>query len=104
MPRMSNHSKERSLERVEGIDTIPEAKQAEKQAFLYGKTLNSFLRYPKFFAYLQTKRGQTNTTSIRVFKDHIYIWRGKNRTLITVMPIPDRFKEEMRRIDNVSIF
>ena len=99
---LSNHSKERSIERVEGIETVADAKRCAKQAYLYGKTLNNFISYPRFFSYLQNKKNQTRTCSIRIFKDNIYIWRGKgtNKTLITVHPIPDRYKQEMEVINN----
>lgn len=97
---LSNHSKERSIERVEGIETVADAKRCAKQARLHGNTINKYQRYPKFFSYLQNKRNQTRTCTIRIYKDNIYIWRGKLQTLVTVHPIPDRYQEEMEVIDN----
>lgn len=98
--RMSDHSKERSIERIEGVDTVFDAKKYAKEAYLHGDTINNFIRYPKFFSYLRNKKNQTRTCSIRIYKDNIYIWRGKLQTLTTVHPIPDRYKEEMEAIDS----
>ena len=100
MARLSNHSKERSVERVEGVETFSDAKKCAKQAKQTGATIDKFIRYPNFYSYLQNKRYQTATTRIRIFKDNIYIWRGNNQTLVTVHPIPDRYKDEMEVIDN----
>ncbi len=100
MAKITRHSKERIVERTEGISNFAEAKKLAKQAKISGKTINDFQKYPKFFAYLQNKRDQTNSCSIRVYKGNIYIWRGKNR-LITAHPIPDRYIEEME--DNLWV-
>ena len=105
MPRLSGHSKERSVERVDGVETFSEAKRYAKQAWQYGHNIGNYISYPRFFSYLQNKRGQTRTTHIRIFKNNIYIWRGSNKTLVTVHPIPDRYIKEMKEIDgDVSVF
>ena len=94
MARITMHSKQRIVERTEGVTTFAEAKKLAKQAKRSGKTINDFQKYPNFFQYLQNKKGQTNSCSIRVYRDNIYIWRGKD-TLVTAHPIPDRYKAEM---------
>lgn len=99
MPRMSGHSKERSKQRVEGVESVSDAKECAKQAWHHGRTINQYISYPKFFSYLQNKKGQTRTCSLRIYKDNIYIWRGKLRTLVTVHPIPDRYKKEMEEVN-----
>ena len=99
MASISDHAKERSKERVEGVETNYDAKRFARQARISGKPIGNFQRYPKFFSYLQNKKNQTATTRIRVYKDNIYIWRGSNQTLVTVHPIPDRYKEEMKEVD-----
>ena len=99
MASISKHSKERILERTEGVSSLGEARRLAKQAKTCGKTINHFQKYPKFFSYLQNKRNQTNECSIRVFKGCIYIWRGKTRTLVTVHAIPERYVQEMEEID-----
>lgn len=92
--RITRHSKERIVERTEGISSFAEAKRLAKQAKRSGSTINEFQDCPHFFSYLQTKRNQTNTCSVRVYRGNIYIWRGKD-TLITAHPIPTRFHEEL---------
>ena len=99
MSRISNHSKERSKERVEGVKTNYDAKRFAKQAKVSGKPIGLFQKYPRFFSYLQNKNNQTRTTRIKIYKDNIYIWRGATQTLVTVHPIPDRYKKEMEEID-----
>lgn len=100
MPRISFHSKERSKERVDGVETNYDARRLAKQARSSGRTVDKFLKYPRFYSYLINKNNQTRTTSIRVFHDNIYIWRGASQTLVTVHPIPDRYKKEMEEIDS----
>lgn len=100
MPSISKHSKERIVQRIGDITTFAEAKRLAKQARVSGKTINYFQKYEKFFSYLQNKRNQTNDCSVRVYRGYIYIWRGKNKTLVTVHPIPTRYIEEMDRKDS----
>lgn len=88
------------MERNADVNSIGEAKRMAKQASASGKTINAFQQYPKFFAYLQNKKDQTNNCRIRVYHDNIYIWRGRNHILVTAHPIPDRYKQEMKEIDD----
>ena len=97
---ITKHSKERIVERTVGINSFSEAKRLAKIAYNSGNTVNNFQKYPSFFSYLQRKLTQTNTCSIRIYRGCIYIWRGKKKTLVTAHPIPDRFIEEMRLINN----
>lgn len=99
MASITKHSKERIVERTAGVTTFAEAKRLAKQAKTSGKTINYYQNYPRFFSYLQNKRNQTNDCSIRIYRGCIYIWRGKNKTLVTAHPIPDRYIEEMAQID-----
>lgn len=94
MGKITRHSKERLVQRDEKCENFAEAKKLAKQARRCGATINQYQRFPKFFAYLQAKRDQTNTCSIRIYRGNIYIWRGKN-SLVTALPIPDRFIKEM---------
>lgn len=97
--KITKHSKQRIMERTEGVQSFAEAKRLAKQAKRSGQTLNDFQRYPRFFSYLQAKKNQTNTCSIRIYRGNIYIWRGKD-TLVTAHPIPDRYLEEMEAVNN----
>lgn len=94
MGRITRHSKERIVQRTEGCENFAEAKKLAKQAKHSGATINQFQKFPKFFSYLQNKRDQTNTCSIRIYRGNIYLWRGKD-TLITAHPIPERYIKEM---------
>lgn len=95
MAKITMHSKQRIVERVEEVNTFSEAKKLAKQAKKSGKTINDFQKFSNFFSYLQNKRDQTNSCCIRVYKGNIYIWRGRNKVLVTAHPIPDRYKIEM---------
>lgn len=99
MPRITQHGKERLVERNDSICNYQDAKRVAKIAWRSGKERGAFQKYPKFFSYLANKQSQSNTCSIRVYKGNIYIWRGKNRSLVTSHPIPDRYVEEMATID-----
>ncbi len=96
--KITKHSKERIVERTEGCNSFAEAKKLAKQAKRCGQTLNDFQRYPRFFSYLQAKKNQTNTCSVRIYRGNIYIWRGKD-TLVTAHPIAERYIKEMEEID-----
>lgn len=99
MPRLTHHSKERIVERNETVSSIADAKRIAKIAWRSGKQRGEFLKYPKFFSYLANKQSRSNTCSIRVYKNNIYIWKGKNRSLVTSHPIPERYIEEMDEIN-----
>ena len=99
MPRITQHSKERIIQRIDTVGSTQEAKRIAKIAWKSGKPRSEFQKYPKFFSYLANKHGQSNTCSIRVYKNNIYIWRGKNKSLVTSHPIPDRYLKEMEIIN-----
>lgn len=93
--RISNHSKKRIIERTEDVNFIAEAKKIAKQAFLSGKTINDYQKYQDFYNYLRAKKSQANNCTIRVYKNNIFIWRGKNKTLVTAYPIPKIYVKMM---------
>ena len=99
MGRITQHSKQRIIERTEGVESVAQAKRLAKIARISGKTINQYNKYPRFFSYLQNKKSQTATCCIRIYQDNIYIWRGRNHVLVTAHPIPDRYKIEMEEID-----
>lgn len=100
MPRLTQHGKERIVERNETIASISDAKRIAKIAWRSGKERGAFQKYPRFFSYLTNKQSRSNTCSIRIYKDNIYIWRGKNRSLVTSHPIPERYLKEMDEINS----
>lgn len=101
MATITRHSKQRIIERNEGVETFAEAKRMAKQAKISGKTLNDFQRYPRLFSYLQGKKSQTNDCCIRIYRGNIYIWKGKHKALVTAHPIPDRFIKEIQEVDSL---
>ena len=102
MPRITRHGKEHIVERNDSISNYQDAKRIAKIAWRSGKDRGAFQKYPKFFSYLANKQSQSNTCSLRVYQGHIYIWRGKNRSLVTSHPIPERYLEEMEEIDRLE--
>lgn len=100
--RTSHHARARIVQRDEETECSAEAKKVAKVAFRSGDTINQFHRYPKFFQYLISRRDESNTCRIRIYRGNIYIWKGNTKTLITCHPIPDRFIQEMEEIDNES--
>lgn len=97
MSQITMHSKQRIVERADNVNNFTEAKKMAKQAWISGKTINYFQKYPEFFNYLVKRRDQTRSCSIRVYKDNIYVWRGRRHILLTVLQIPEKYKEEMRK-------
>lgn len=92
---LSRHGKERSVERVERVNCFAEAKRNAKIAYRAGKTISYYDSKPQFSAYLQARKRTSNNSTVRVYKNNIYIWRGKHKTLTTVLSIPERFFEEL---------
>lgn len=100
MPRLTQHGKERIVERNDTITSIADAKRIAKIAWRSGKPRGDFAKYPRFFSYLANKQSRSNTCTIRIYKDNIYIWRGRDRSLVTSHPIPDRYLKEMDEINS----
>lgn len=90
---ITKHSKERMVERMDEVINFTDAKKMAKIARVSGKTINQFQKYPQFYSYLQNKKS-TNTCSIRVYRNKIFIWKGK-KALITVYGIPEMYIKEM---------
>jgi hypothetical protein len=103
LSRVTKHSKQRIIERDTEVHNYAEAKKMAKQALASGKTIKDFQSYPKFSSYLRNKRDQTNDCSIRIYRGNIYIWRGKKKSLVTAHPIPDRYVEEMKVVNEKTI-
>lgn len=96
MSIVTNHSIKRIIERDDNVNFVAEAKKVAKNAFTAGKTIKDFVDCPKFAEYLKKKKNQARDCSVRVYRDNIYIWRGKRKNLVTAHPIPDRFKDELK--------
>lgn len=99
--RISYHAKTRIVERNENTNNHNEAKKLAKIAFNSGNTINSYQKYPEFFAYLSQRRYESATCRVRVYRGNIFIWKGNKKTLVTAHPIPERFIKEMEERNNV---
>ena len=97
MPRITYHSKQRLVQRADTVNNFLDAEKAAKLAWKSGNTINNYQSDPDFFVYLVSKRNQTNSCCIRVYKNNIFIYRGKgkHRGLVTSYPIPERFRKEV---------
>lgn len=93
--RITQHSKQRIVERDERANCIADAKRTARQAFASGKTVGYYQKCPKFYSYLQKKRAQACECSVKVYHGNIYIWKGHKHTLVTAHPIPERFHKEL---------
>lgn len=95
---VSHHSRQRLVERVDGINSVKDAKRMAKQAWISGKTVNNFCSYPTFCNYLERKRGPSQNSSIRVYRGNVFIWRGKSKTLVTAFPVPPKYTEIVKEL------
>ena len=94
---ITTHAKERLQQRNEFVDTFTCAKRNAKVAFISGKCIHEVAKkYPKTAEWMSYKKDKNGRTAkVRLYQDVLYLWKGKHNTLITVIPLPDRFKEEM---------
>lgn len=97
MNQITRHSKSRIVERMDTISSFQEAKKVAKQAWSSGKTIDRFQGYPNLYNYLVQKANYSRSNSLRVYRNTIFIWRGKKHVLVTAYPIPENFQDEMRR-------
>lgn len=81
------------------VNCHSDAKRLAKIAFSSGDTIDKYQKYPKFFSYLSSRRNESQTCRVRIYRGNIYIWKGSKKTLITVHPIPDRFVKEMEEVN-----
>lgn len=70
-----------------------------KQAWTSGKTISYFCSYPDFCNYLRSKQGLSKTSSIRVYRGNVFIWRGKSKTLVTAFPIPEKYIGRLEELE-----
>ena len=72
-----------------------EALKLIKKASARGACIHSFKPYEKFYQYLIRKAGYDKR--VKVFGGYVFIFNGGSSRLITMYPIPERFKEEMKK-------
>lgn len=98
--RASYHGKERLVQRLEEVNNFEDAKKMEAIAWHSGKTINHFQSYPRTYSYLRYKKNRTNECSIRVYRNNLFIWRGKKRKFVTAYPLPQALLDEIEKEGN----
>lgn len=85
------HAKQRLSERMPDIQPRDYERTAQSARY-NGKTrYDLFKENPKFAQAVFKRFGKNNSTEIRVYKDHVFIFcgnKGHSRTLRTVVDIP----------------
>ena len=85
------HAKQRLSERMPDVQPRDYERMAQSARY-NGKTKQDLLREnPKFARAVFSRFGKSNSTVIRVYKDHVFIFcgnKGHSRTLRTVVNIP----------------
>ena len=99
--KITKHGMERLLERDEELSNRHLAKRKATIAFHSGLTISKLEKdYPKIAEYMEVKRGRANrrNSSIRLYQGNLYIFRGRNKKLVTMYKIPEFLEEEMNRL------
>lgn len=97
--RMSNHALNRLVQRDKEIDYIKEAKRKAKIAYQKGHNIGYYISDEQFYNYLKSLV-RTNTTKIKIYDNLIYIFRGSNKTLVTVHKFPEFMLERDDKNEN----
>lgn len=87
------HGIKRIKERTE-LSKKGEALKLIKHASKYGASPHSFIRYKRFYHYLLSRVGYDKR--VKVYMGYVFIFNGGSNKLITMYPIPQRFKEEIK--------
>lgn len=87
------HGIKRIKERTE-LNKKGEALKLIKHASKYGASPHQFLKVKKFYRYLMTRVGYDKR--VKVYMGYVFIFNGGSDRLITMYPIPERFKEEIK--------
>lgn len=85
--KITNHAKQRTLERTDY--KLSELKNISKHVFRYGYHIRRFSG--DFYEYLRSKQISGSNYSVRVYKNHVYIFDTIQRRLLTVYPVPEQF-------------
>jgi hypothetical protein len=84
--RVSKHAKERAGERL-NVNYKSKRNQLFNRALRYGHPPNDFAG--EFRDYLDNKKKKQKSIGIKVYDKNIYIY--KNRLVITVFPVPEKY-------------
>jgi hypothetical protein len=87
------HGIKRIKERTD-LSRKTEALKLIKKASQRGASIHSFKAYKRFYRYLINRAGFDKR--VKVYAGYVFIFNGGSNRLITMYPIPERFKEEMK--------
>ena len=87
------HGLKRIKERTE-LSSKGDALRLIKKASKMGASPHSFWKCTKFYHYLICRAGYNKR--VKVYGGYVFIFNGGSNKLITMYPIPERFKEELR--------
>lgn len=98
--RITKHGMERLLERDDELTNRRLAKRKATIAFHSGLTIGKLEKdYPKIANYMASKKtGNARVVSVRLYEDRLYIFKGRNKRLITTYKIPQFLEEEMNKL------
>lgn len=86
MYKATNHSKKRASQRL-GVSYKSERNQLFQNAMKYGHPPADFAG--QFRSYLDNKTNNKKKIQVKVYDDTIYVY--KNKTIITVFPVPQMY-------------
>lgn len=98
--RITKHAKERIIERNELVNSVAMAERNAKIAFRSGITIGRVDKLsPELASYMRNKKHRNGSNStIRIYQNNVYVWRGDNHRLVTAHPVPEYLKEEAAKV------
>lgn len=98
--RITKHGMDRLIERDDEINSKRLAKRKAKIAFRSGLTIGELQRdYPGIAKYMASKKtGSNRVSSVRLYEDRLYIFRGREKRLITTYRMPQFLEGEMKKL------
>lgn len=98
---ITQHSKQRLIERNDKVDNYENAKRNAKVAFNSGYCIHNLAescpRTADWMRYKKEKNGRT--ARVRLYQNNLYLWRGQHKRLITVIPLPKVLREEVEKYE-----
>ena len=102
---ITQHAKQRIVQRDDSVNTIAVAKRNAKIAYNSGYKIHELAGYcPHITAWMRRKKGQNgNDAKVRLYQNNLYIWRGKKKRLVTVLPLCENFQRELNEFNEQSM-
>ena len=95
---ITQHAKQRIQERNDSVTSAALAKRNAKIAYNSGYKIHELAGHcPHITAWMCKKKEKNgNDAKVRLYQNNLYIWRGKANRLITVIPLSEKLKEELK--------